>query len=201
MNWEPVGGWGGSARTAPGQQLRGKADSPEQPEVMGLSGPEQPLGPAAPLPPGSPRRRVSPARPASPLPEGLVAPAHPRGPGQPEAEGPSVHRCGAPGLGRQPCTPPSTAASAFSSEAGRAARLPLDISWRCCLPERPDGGCCPSSWKRTGGRGKFPQGGRRGWAQQEIGDWSVSAGEKEPAGSSACSPLPQPCHTDPFPRR
>ena len=138
MNW---GRWRvGEAQPAPapGQRLRGKADSPEQPEVMGLSGPEQPLGPAAPLPPGSPRRRSC-QEPTSPLPQASL-PWHIRGaPGQPEAEGHLRTAAGHLALAASPAPRPSTAASAFSSEAGRAARLPLDISWRCCPTRRPDG--------------------------------------------------------------
>ena len=138
MNW---GRWRvGEAQPAPapGQRLRGEAGSPEQHEVMGLSSPEQPLGPAAPLPPASPRGR-SRHEPASPLPQ-VSLPWHIRGaPGQLELEGHPRTAAGHLALAASPAPRPSTAASAFSSEAGRAARLPLDISWRCCPTKHPDG--------------------------------------------------------------
>ena len=117
-----------------------------------------------------------------PPPTGLGAQAHPQGqcgsrsPKAPGARTAAGHLA----LAASPAPRPSTAASAFSPEAGRQAALRPDISQHCCPRRRPDRR--PLSWLRgekTGGRGRPPLAGRRGEGRaQRGGSLAAVAGDK-----------------------
>lgn len=133
-----------------------------------------------------------------PPPTGLGAQAHPQGQcGRRSPKAPGARTAaGHLALAASPAPRPSTAASAFSPEAGRQAALRPDISRHCCPRRRPDRR--PLSWLRgekTGGRGRPPLAGRPGGGQGPAGREPGRCGWGQGAQPPAALPSPCVAHT------
>lgn len=185
-------GRGGWRRTGPhlhhDSSQREQRGGPERRRVTG-----DPRAERVPFPQGA-RREVTP-RTGIPPPAGPRHPGTPAGPPpQARAFGPSAHRRRAPGLGRQPRTPPLHRSLRVFARSGVSrqtpaghflALLPYQASrWEAAVRLLGE-----DEWKRQASALPHP----RGWEKagpSGAAAWPVSAGEKEPAGSSAYSQAP-----------